>query len=412
MTASTNNSRRSGGGNSSTPGLEQVAELHAGIYPRDMPIEQLAPTARRMVTSIMSMPSPSVPASEPRASASSEPSPATGRSATSRSRSSRKTSCSPAWRMDSLRLLPSGEISNDSTGDRGVAQWISSLLATRVSRSPSPDDGKEPRTLDISGPMSHACYERPERPSSSARTSPDTCPSASERSEKNWKAWATRLRQDSLRRLKSARLTSGSASSSSPYWGMWPTPTASLTNDGETPESFERRRRRLQETGVNGNGAGTPLTIAAKMWQTPRASDGPHGGPNGSKGDLPLPSQSIAETEKLWATPTARDWKDGGGSVDERADELPAWPPGPEEHDLWRRIIAVRPDLAPATPAEPRVRGVADGPASRVDSPGARLGVRVPRLKGLGNSVVPACLGHAFWHLAALHLDNVQVTGD
>jgi len=311
MTASTNNSRRSGGGNSSTPGLEQVAELHAGIYPRDMPIEQLAPTARRMVTSIMSMPSPSVPASEPRASASSEPSPATGRSATSRSRSSRKTSCSPAWRMDSLRLLPSGEISNDSTGDRGVAQWISSLLATRVSRSPSPDDGKEPRTLDISGPMSHACYERPERPSSSARTSPDTCPSASERSEKNWKAWATRLRQDSLRRLKSARLTSGSASSSSPYWGMWPTPTASLTNDGETPESFERRRR-LQETGVNGNGAGTPLTIAAKMWQTPRASDGPHGGPNGSKGDLPLPSQSIAETEKLWATPTARDWKDGG----------------------------------------------------------------------------------------------------
>jgi len=60
---------------------------------------------------------------------------------------------------------------------------------------------------------------------------------------------------------------------------MWPTPTASLTNDGETPESFERRRRRrLQETGINGNGAGTPLTIASQMW----------------------------------ATPTARDWKDGG----------------------------------------------------------------------------------------------------
>jgi hypothetical protein len=36
MTRSTNNGRRSGGGNSSPPGLEQVAELSAGIIPKEM----------------------------------------------------------------------------------------------------------------------------------------------------------------------------------------------------------------------------------------------------------------------------------------------------------------------------------------------------------------------------------------
>ena len=46
MTASTDNGRRSGGGNSSTPGLEQQAELAAGQFPPEMEGIPLAPKAQ------------------------------------------------------------------------------------------------------------------------------------------------------------------------------------------------------------------------------------------------------------------------------------------------------------------------------------------------------------------------------
>lgn len=61
-----------------------------------------------------------------------------------------------------------------------------------------------------------------------------------------------------------------------------------------------------------------------------------------------------------------------------------AWPPGPA--DDWRDIPE---HLWPAT-AQPSVRGVADGRASRVD-----------RLRALGNGVVPQCAAAAITALAA-----------
>lgn len=53
----------------------------------------------------------------------------------------------------------------------------------------------------------------------------------------------------------------------------WPTPNASVTNDGETPESWKARNEILRAKGINGNGMGTPLTIAATTWPTPAARD-------------------------------------------------------------------------------------------------------------------------------------------
>jgi hypothetical protein len=59
-----------------------------------------------------------------------------------------------------------------------------------------------------------------------------------------------------------APLTSGSGSSSSR--GLLPTPAAGNFNDGESPASFEARRHANLAKGINGNGQGTPLAIAAQ----------------------------------------------------------------------------------------------------------------------------------------------------
>ena len=64
------------------------------------------------------------------------------------------------------------------------------------------------------------------------------------------------------------------------------------------------------------------------------------------------------------------------------------FPPGPGDLITWRRILADRPELAPAV--EPRVRGVADGNAARLD-----------RLRACGNGVVPLCAAYAFVSLWA-----------
>ena len=71
---------------------------------------------------------------------------------------------------------------------------------------------------------------------------------------------------------------------------LWPTPT--VKGNYNSPKTGTRR--------------GFGLESAARMWPTPRASDGAKGGPNqrGSKGDLNLPAAVIH-----WRTPMASDWK-------------------------------------------------------------------------------------------------------
>lgn len=64
------------------------------------------------------------------------------------------------------------------------------------------------------------------------------------------------------------------------------------------------------------------------------------------------------------------------------------WPPARDAADGWARVLAVRPDLAPALPG---VRGVAHGLAGRMGSP-----LRADQLRLLGNGVVPAQAAHAF----------------
>jgi DNA (cytosine-5)-methyltransferase 1 len=71
------------------------------------------------------------------------------------------------------------------------------------------------------------------------------------------------------------------------------------------------------------------------------------------------------------------------------------WPPAPNDADEWARVLAVRPDLAPAV--EPEVRRVVDGMAGALALP------RADQLRILGNGVVPAQAAFAFRILAERH---------
>lgn len=45
----------------------------------------------------------------------------------------------------------------------------------------------------------------------------------------------------------------------------WPTPNAKISNFGERPLSWLKRRERLKKNKYNGNGAGMPLAIAVQI---------------------------------------------------------------------------------------------------------------------------------------------------
>lgn len=86
---------------------------------------------------------------------------------------------------------------------------------------------------------------------------------------------------------------------------QWPTPTAGLVNDGESPKTWELRREKLREKGINGNGCGTPLTIAAQTWPSPKASEGRS--TTSSEEAKEAGFRSLTEETELWATPRSHE---------------------------------------------------------------------------------------------------------
>lgn len=83
---------------------------------------------------------------------------------------------------------------------------------------------------------------------------------------------------------------------------LWPTPSASVVNDGEPVEKHAEALRMLKDKHGNGNGAGTPLTIAARTWPTPSTQDTENnGGPSQAVRHSP-PLNSLAAQ---WPTPRA-----------------------------------------------------------------------------------------------------------
>jgi hypothetical protein len=139
---------------------------------------------------------------------------------------------------------------------------------------------------------------------------------------KTWQKWVTERRGVWRQRVNAARLTRGRGFS---FWpsvvasevrqgfqdrsrGMkgsqeslttavvkdaanWPTPNAQVSQDGESPETWLKRKEAMKAKGYNGNGCGTPLTIAVQL----------HGQA------APASSSSLGSRQGLWRTPQANE---------------------------------------------------------------------------------------------------------
>lgn len=245
-----------------------------------------------------------------------------------------------------------------------LQEWVLSLLGTPAPPCPPPESDSGNGTPDGSGPRSQELSLSAGLATSSSKTSAAIFDSPSTMFGLTWEQWATSVRQDFSRRRKWARRMNVNASSSWPTpraaeakgvayqydqadhdkprlsltgeAQSWPTPSASVVNDGEPVEKWEARRASLEAKHLNGNGAGTPLTIAARNWPTPAARD-----VKGS--DLPRRkgSPSLPELVQNWPTPyglAANHGPDGN----EFSKAVRNWPTDGESSvfSLLRRMIS------------------------------------------------------------------------
>jgi hypothetical protein len=84
----------------------------------------------------------------------------------------------------------------------------------------------------------------------------------------------------------------------------WPTPSATVMNDGEAPETWHARAQMLKLNHTNGNGAGLPLTVAAVQWPTPNVCS-----PNSMRGNPQDPAKRKAQGHQVNLHDVAGHWK-------------------------------------------------------------------------------------------------------
>ena len=181
--------------------------------------------------------------------------------------------CSQATFLDTpaftcSRALPAGNTPFRSRVGRRAGK--SSRAVVRASRSLWPERDEEPKTNAISGPkcddsspsaVLQQCLENRLQAALDVNGSPEYV--------LTWKHWDMPSGPQICALRARARPTSGNGSSG------WPTPDASVVQDGESLETWLARRETLKAKHNNGNGCGTPLTMAAQMagWPTPTGID-------------------------------------------------------------------------------------------------------------------------------------------
>ena len=175
-----------------------------------------------------------------------------------------------------------------------------------------------------------------------------------------------------------------------------------LADAGHRAGRAEHREPQTQGSGPDTTGAGQrSLSVAdtsGVSGQVPSA-----GGPDGADGaSTASAGRTVGNADGSGRRPQGNTAVASSG-VD-WAERPLEWPPGPADRAGWARVLAVRPDLAPAIAdsdaytltAQPQIRALADG------FPGALAGLtRSDRLRMLGNAVVPAQAALAWRVLSA-----------
>ncbi len=316
-----------------------------------------------------------------------------------RSKPSPARTWSLKWKRDSWTQLLSGRILKPSHGPSFTAAWTSSLAATRASHSVPPASDSAPKIQDTAGRTYQPELLQCDQVSVSLRTSRDISALGFPTCCKTWQEWVTERRGAWRQRVNAARRTSGKGSSSWPTISVkksknsvgksqehrnsiplgtmaamqsWPTPNAQVSQDGESPETWLKRKEAMKAKGYNGNGCGTPLTIAVQLhgqaapasssslgshqglWPTPEGMAGGKTSRGGNRKDELLLSGMVKQwatpqahdaqgpktleqiaamrakghgvknlnEQACWGTPTARDHKSGRGNEDRQYEEL------------------------------------------------------------------------------------------
>ena len=222
-------------------------------------------------------------------------------SATWKTKSVSLQSLRRVWKtVPSIQRL-SGLTCEPSTQESGVARWISSLGDSRASHIPQRASNCEAQTQGNSVERSSELQPDLDTQLSFLRTSPESSDSTGTPYDPNYERWVTRLRRVSSQRQKQAHLTGENGSSS------WPTPHATTHGEGDT--SWKERRQRIKEQGINGNGFGLTLGMAATNWPTPTGTERSGINPNTGKGE------GLNMTAKNWPTPDAYNDPRAGGSA-------------------------------------------------------------------------------------------------
>ena len=219
------------------------------------------------------------------------------------------------WRTRPWIGLLCGTTSPRSTAGRGVDEWISSVPASPVSRSPKPESAVELTMTDGSGRWSPGSSLTWDRDSCSWRTSPDLFGTVSLTSSPTLPTSGSMRNGSCSPRPTAVPPTAGNAS------GSWPTAT------GMDAKASGNGRQAL-EAGWNG----TLTDRAVRQWQTPTAADamGGHLSRGGKRsGEMLLRGQATRQ----WPTLRARDEKGPGYD-----DTLPAaatrqWPTPRASHN-------------------------------------------------------------------------------
>lgn len=217
-----------------------------------------------------------------------------------RSKASPARTWSAKWRRDSWTQHLFGRILKPSHGEHFVTAWTSSLAVIPASHSAQPENASAPMTLGTSGPSSQTEFDFFAPASASLKMSKATSASDSERSLESWNKLVIQRRGEYSARLKSGRLTSGSACLS------WPTIRASEYKD--TGPIGSKSHDHMLGKGY----LCAVVTQDAANWPTPCAMEAEKAGLF-DKGQMGQSLSAMANRGELsnWPTPDASNHRDG-----------------------------------------------------------------------------------------------------